>query len=343
MPAAPPASLDLAISGMTCAACAARVEKALNRVAGVSANVNFATEKAHATVTGNVAAEALVAAVRKAGYDARPVDAATGITVREERATAYRSELRLFWISAILTLPLIAQMAAMVSGTHADLLPRWLQMALATPVQFWIGRRFYVGAWHSLRGGGANMDVLVALGTSIAWLFSAVVTVEALHHHVYFEASAAIITLVLMGKLLEARARARTSTAIEQLLRLQPQTALLERDGQLVAVDAAVLHVGDIFVVRPGAGVPVDGMVVDGSSTVDESLLTGESMPVEKSGGARVFAGTLNTALPASARKRRWPQLCGWLNPRRARKHRFSAWPIRSPAYSCRPWSQSPR
>ena len=292
---APPVrTLDLAISGMTCAACAARVEKVLNRVPGVSASVNFATEKAHATLAAGVTDDTLLAAVQKAGYGARAVDDTSTASVREERAAAYRRELRLFWISTALTLPLLAQMPFMFSGEHADLLPRWLQLALATPVQFWIGRRFYTGAWNALRGGGANMDVLVALGTSIAWLFSAIVTIGMLHHHVYFEASAAIITLVLMGKLLEARARTRTSTAIEQLLRLQPQTALIERDGALVAVDATSLQVGGVFVVRPGAGVPVDGVVIDGGSTIDESLLTGESMPVEKSRGARVFAGTMN-------------------------------------------------
>ena len=291
---APARTLDLALGGMTCAACAARIEKTLNRLPGVSANVNFATEKAHAELADGVTPGSLLAAVRKAGYEARVIDESTTESVREQRALSYRAELRRFWISAALTLPLVAQMGAMFSGEHADLLPRWLQMTLATPVQFWIGWRFYVGAWHALRGGAANMDVLIALGTSIAWIFSAVVTLQDLHHHVYFEASAAIITLVLMGKLLEARAKARTSTAIEQLLRLQPQTALLERGDQLVAVEVASLRVGDIFVLRPGAGVPVDGVVADGRSTVDESLLTGESLPVEKTGGARVFAGTLN-------------------------------------------------
>jgi Cu+-exporting ATPase len=291
---AAPHTLDLAITGMTCAACAARVEKALNRVPGVSANVNFATEKARATFDGEIGADRLIAAVRNAGYDAQPVTATNTASLREARALSYQHELRLFWISAALTLPLLAQMMFMFGGAHDDLLPRWLQMALATPVQFWIGRRFYTGAWNALRGGAANMDVLVALGTSIAWLFSAVVTIESLHHHIYFEASAAIITLVLMGKLLEARARAHTSTAIEQLLRLQPQTALIERDGQLVSVAASTLRLGDEFVLRPGAGVPVDGTVIDGRSTIDEALLTGESLPVEKTGGARVFAGSIN-------------------------------------------------
>ena len=297
MPAEPSTAirtLDLAITGMTCAACAARIEKTLNRLDGVSATVNFATEKAHATLSGSVTPDAVLTAVRKAGYDARTVDTGNDDAVRAERAESYQREFRLFVISAMLTLPLILQMGAMFSGEHADVLPRWLQMVFATPVQFWIGWRFYSGTWHALRGGAANMDVLVALGTGIAWLFSAVVTVAGMQHHVYFEASATIITLVLMGKLLEARAKAKTSGAIEQLLRLQPPTALLERDGSLVEVEVASLRIDDIFVVRPGAGVAVDGSVIDGQSTVDESLLTGESMPVVKAPGANVYAGTLN-------------------------------------------------
>ena len=289
-----PRTLDLALTGMTCAACAARIEKTLNRLPGVSASVNFATEKARAQIAEGVSPGMLLAAVQKAGYEARIIDNTSTASLRDQRAAAYRAELRRFWIAAALTLPLVAQMGVMFSGQHHDLLPRWLQLALATPVQFWIGWRFYSGAWHALRGGAANMDVLVVLGTSIAWLFSTVVTVNGLDHHVYFEASAAIITLVLMGKLLETRARARTSTAIEQLLRLQPQTALVERDGTLIAVAAEGLQVGEVFVVRPGAGVPVDGVVIEGRSTIDESLLTGESLAVDKQAGATVFAGTLN-------------------------------------------------
>jgi Cu+-exporting ATPase len=183
----------------------------------------------------------------------------------------------------------------MFSDHHAELLPRWLELALATPVQFWSGRRFYVGAWHALRGGGANMDVLVALGTSAAYLFSAVVTLFALHsQHVYFEAGAAIISLVLLGKLLEMRAKGRTSAAIEQLIRLQPRQARVERDGQLHDVDVAAVVVGDLFLVRPGERMPVDGEVLEGRSSVDESMLTGESLPVTKQPGARVFAATQN-------------------------------------------------
>jgi Cu+-exporting ATPase len=233
-------TVDLPIEGMTCAACAARIERQLNKLPGVSAAVNFASERAHVEFDAAAANEArLVDTIVKAGFTVPQVDPA--VTLMEARAAekarkeaAYRAELKRFWISVALTLPLVAQMGAMVTGEHEDWLPRWLQLLLATPVQFWIGWRFYVGAFNALRGGAGNMDVLVALGTSMAWLFSAVVTAADLHHqHVYFEASAVVITLVLMGKLLEARAKAKTSAAIEALIRLQPQTARVLRDGEL--------------------------------------------------------------------------------------------------------------
>ncbi|MDR2239265.1 MAG: heavy metal translocating P-type ATPase [Zoogloeaceae bacterium] len=292
----PPQSLDLAISGMTCAACAARVETVLNKLPGVEAGVNFASEKAHVRyVPGQTDAAALIAAVRRAGYDARESSADTRAAEKARKAAAWRAESRRFWIAVALTLPLLAQMGAMFSGGHENELPRWLQFALATPVQFWIGWRFYVGAYNALRGGSGNMDVLVALGTSMAWAFSAVVTLAGLHqHHVYFEASAAVITLVLMGKLLEARAKARTSAAIEALIRLQPQTAHVLRGGELTAVPVDSINPGDIFVVRPGESVPVDGEVTEGGGSVNEAALTGESMPVAKRPGDKVFAATVN-------------------------------------------------
>ena len=291
----PQESIELALDGMTCAACAARIEKVLNRLPGVSASVNFAAEKAR--VDYDAAAtdvNALVGAVRKAGYDARPVQSETRAAAQARQHDAYRAELRRFWISAVLTFPFVVQMGVMFAGTHADLMPGWLQLLLATPVQFWIGRRFYVGAWHALRGGGANMDVLIALGTSMAYFYSAAVVVLGLALHVYFEASTAIITLILMGKLLELRARARTSAAIEELLKLQPKIAHVERGGALVDAPVADLRVEDVFVVRPGESVPVDGVVLEGSSSVNESMLTGESLPVTKAPEARVYAGTLN-------------------------------------------------
>jgi Cu+-exporting ATPase len=292
----PPQSLDLALSGMTCAACATRIETVLNKLPGVSASVNFAAEKASIRYAPGLAdGDALIAAVRRAGYDARVSTTDTRAEEKARKAAAYQAELKRFWISVVLTLPLVAQMGAMFTGEHQDLLPRWLQLALATPVQLWIGWRFYVGAYHALRGGAGNMDVLVALGTSMAWLYSLVVTLVNLHHHhVYFEASAAVITLVLMGKLLEARAKAKTSAAIEALVRLQPQTARVLRDGEQVEVPVSSLNPGDIFIVRPGESVPVDGEVAEGASSVNEAMLTGESMPRAKGAGDKVFAATVN-------------------------------------------------
>ncbi|MDD5296662.1 MAG: heavy metal translocating P-type ATPase [Rhodocyclaceae bacterium] len=294
----PPQVLELVLTGMTCAACSARIERVLNRVPGVEAAVNLAAERAHVRFTpGLTTPEALIQAVKKAGFGASLVTGDSHAEEKARKAAAYKAEIRVFAISALLTLPLLAQMLVMFGGhgAHEELLPRWLQLALATPVQFWIGRRFYSGAWHSLRGGSGNMDVLVAMGTSMAYLYSLVVTLGGLEHqHVYFEASATVITLVLMGKLLEARAKARTQSAIEALIRLQPQTAWVEKDGGLTEVPVGILLPGDRFVVRAGDAVPVDGEIVEGNSSVNEAMLTGESMPVGKGPADKVFAATLN-------------------------------------------------
>ena len=286
---------EFQIYGMTCVACATRIEKALNKLEGVEATVNFASETARVSyVPGLATPEQLIEVVRKTGYEASERVEANAAEEKARRAGVYRAELQLFWISVALSLPLLLEMLAMFGQAH-ELMPRWLQLALATPVQFWIGRRFYVGGYKALRGGGANMDVLVALGTTMAYGLSAVVTLFGLHHqHVYFEASAVIITLVLMGKLLEARAKLGTSAAIEALIRLQPKTARVERDGVLVEVPVASMHKGDIFVVRSGESIPVDGHVAGGESGVDESMLTGESLPVHKRPDDKVYAGTLN-------------------------------------------------
>jgi len=288
--------VELTLSGMTCAACAARIEKVLNKLEGVHAEVNFASETARVRyLPGLSSVEQLTTAIRKAGYDASERVEASAEEEKARRSDAYRADLRLFWISVALSLPLLLQMFFMFNQVHTELLPRWLQLVLATPVQFWIGRRFYIGGYKALRGGGANMDVLVALGTSTAYGLSAIVTLLGLHHqHVYFEASAVIITLVLMGKLLEARAKLGTSAAIEALIRLQPKTARVEQSGVLVEVPVASLQIGDIFVVRPGESIPVDGLVASGESGMDESMLTGESLSVSKRAGDKVFAGTLN-------------------------------------------------
>ncbi len=290
-----PRSVQLQLGKMTCAACAGHIEKALNKLPGVTATVNVATETARVIFKpGLVTTGQLIEAVVNAGYDAHEISELNHTEEKARRQAAYQAELRLFWISAILTLPLVLQMGAMFSGHEMEMLPNWVQWLLATPVQFWIGKRFYIGAWHALRGGGANMDVLVALGTSMAYLFSAVVTFFGLDQHVYFEASAAIITLVLLGKLMEARAKGRTSEAIEALIKLQPKTARIERNGEIVEVPASSLQVDDIFIVRPGEHLPVDGVVIEGSSSVNESMLTGESLPVSKQAGTKVFAATLN-------------------------------------------------
>jgi len=287
--------VEFAIGGMTCAACSARLERVLNRQPGMQANVNLAAERARIRLEGAADEAAVIAAVAKAGFSAEPVDAGTREREKAEKLLAYQNELRRFWIAVALTLPLVGQMLFMLGEHgHANELPRWLQLALATPVQFWIGWRFYDGAFKALGGGGANMDVLVALGTSMAWGFSTVVTLFGLDQHVYFEGGAAVITLVLLGKLLEARAKARTSEAIEALIRLQPKTARVERDGQWVEMPVDALMPGDVFLVRPGESVPVDGEVVDGESSINESMLTGESMPVGKHAGDRVFAATGN-------------------------------------------------
>ena len=287
--------VEFSIGGMTCAACSARLEKVLNRKPGMQANVNLAAERARIRLSGAADEAAVIEAVAKAGFSAKVVDGQTREREKAEKKRVYRSDIRRFWIAVALTLPLLVPMFFMFGEhPHQYELPRWWQLVLATPVQFWIGWRFYDGGWKALRGGGANMDVLVALGTSMAWGFSAVVTLFDLDQHVYFEGAAAVITLVLMGKLLEAGAKAKTSEAIEALIRLQPKTARVERDGQWVEVPVDTLMPGDIFMVRAGESVPVDGEVVEGGSSINEAMLTGESMPVGKKAGDKVFAATAN-------------------------------------------------
>ena len=287
---------ELQLTGMTCVACAARIEKVLNRLPDVTATVNFATEKARIEFDQqNTDMAALIAAVQRAGFNAHPVrDMAAE---KLERAAAYKQQRLQFIISLLFTAPLLIEMVLMlpVWNTHDHgMLPVWLQGLLATPVQFWIGKRFFVGAWHSLRGGGANMDVLVALGTSAAYFLSCAVLLLNLDQPVYFEASATIITLVLLGKLLEARAKGHASAALEALMNLQPKLAHVERNGAMLDIPVSEVYVGDIFLVRPGESVPVDGLILEGASTIDEAMLTGESMPKEKGIDDKVYTATLN-------------------------------------------------
>ncbi|QSR19960.1 heavy metal translocating P-type ATPase [Novosphingobium sp. KA1] len=305
----PPETVVFDIGGMSCAACAAGIETVLSRVPGVlGSTVNFASGKARADyVPGVTDPAALAAAIARGGYQATEARDLTADEVANREAASrqeWRRERALFAVALLLTLPLFAQMVVMLDmrqwshalgGHHGELLPRYWQFALASPVQFWIGARFYKAAFKSLRAGTANMDVLVALGTTIAYAYSVVVTlVGRMDLHVYFEASAAIITLVLLGRLLEANAKRKTSSAIRALLKLRPKTARIEREGRIIEVDAGTLLVGDVFVVAAGDSVPVDGEVISGRSSVDEAMLSGESMPVMKEPGARIYAATIN-------------------------------------------------
>ncbi len=291
-----PQTIDLNIAGMTCAACSSRLERVLNTLPGVEARVNLATEKARVRYQPGLIDEAgLVAAVARAGFSATPATEEQRAREKARKAAEYRREVQVFAFSTLLTLPLLVQMLVMLgSGQQTPMLPGWAQWLLATPVQFWAGWRFYDGAWKSLRGGGANMDVLVALGTSAAYFFSLATLLLVPGGHLYFEASAAVVTLVRLGKLLEVRAKSRTSTAIEQLIGLQPRSARVERNGEFVESEISSLRPGDRVQVRAGERVPVDGVVEDGRSGVDESLLTGESLPVAKTVDAHVFSGTQN-------------------------------------------------
>lgn len=296
----PAESLQFSISGMTCAACATRLEKVLSRVPGVeSASVSLASERAVIQApAGTLRQTDLIAAVRKAGFDAVPVAAAA-----EQRAAAAaaakkqdQAEFRQLLLAVLFTLPLALPMLLMPFGLHVAL-PPWLQFALATPIQFWLGARFYEGAFKSLRGGAGNMDVLVAMGTSSAWGLSTWVTLfphGVAGNHLYFEASAMIITLVLFGKWMERRARRSAASAIQALMALRPEQARVERDGEIIEVPAESVTAGEVVVVRPGERVPVDGVILEGVSQLDESLITGESLPVARGPGEQVTGASVN-------------------------------------------------
>jgi len=296
----PEQSFDLDITGMTCAACSTRLEKVLGKLPGVAAaSVNLATERAHVSaLAGAVTLSAVVSAIERAGFGARPVEAAASEDEDAKIHAAARRSLGLVLLSALLTLPLAGPMLLDITGHHW-MLPGWVQLLLATPVQFLIGWRFYEGAYKSLRGGAGNMDVLVVLGTSAAYGLSAWTVLTGLglehdHRPLYFEASAVVITLVLLGKWLEARAKRGAASAIRALMRLRPDTATVERDGAYVQIPADAVALGELVIIRPGERAPVDGQVVDGVSSMDESLLTGESLPVVKRPGDPVTAGAVN-------------------------------------------------
>ncbi len=319
--------IEIPVTGLTCASCAARIEKALRRVPGViEATVNLANERATVLFSPSDAGWSdLVAAIERAGYgviDQRgtAADGEDGEAAARARELALRR--RTLTVAAVLTTPLFllsmgrdfgliapwligagAEMARSMSGPiHAmmehiparDDLLNWLFLFLATPVQFYAGRDFYVHAWKALKNRTATMDTLIAVGSSAAYFYSLALMLTGLAGHVYFETAAVIITLILVGKYLEARAKSQTGAAIRALIGLQPKTARVVRGGQEVDIPAADVRRGEIVIVRPGEKIPVDGIVISGTSAVDESMITGESMPVEKHEGDTVIGATLN-------------------------------------------------
>ncbi len=295
---------ELRISGMSCAACAQRIEKGLAKLPGVSsANVNFAAEKAVVEYdSATVGISQMKALVEELGYKAHDVsDQAEVDAEKAEREGEIRRQKHLFVFAAALSLPLVLAMAAELMGfmgpwVHTMMNP-WVQLALATPVQFIAGWQFYRDSYYTLRAKSANMSVLIALGTSAAYFYSLAVTLWG-HRFgqqaVYFESAAVIITLIILGKLLEAVAKGRTSEAIKKLMGLQAKTARVIREGQEQDIPIDEVVVDDIILVRPGEKIPVDGAVVEGHSSVDESMLTGESVPVDKTVGDEVIGSTIN-------------------------------------------------
>ncbi len=288
--------VDLAISGMTCASCAARIEKRLNKLEGVAASVNFASEQAAVTFDpGQVGVEELIGAVEAAGYGAAlPQDSEAS-----DAAGQYRRRLLL---AAVLTVPLL--IFAWAAAARPPVW-EWLSLGLATPVVFYAGWPFHKAALANARHGAATMDTLVSLGTLAAWTWSTVVLAAAISSAVYFDTAGAITTLILLGRYLEARAKSRSGEAIRALLELGAKEARLLRDGVELLVPVDQLAVGDRFVVRPGEKVATDGVVVAGSSAVDQSMLTGESLPAEVGPGDSVAGATVNTygRLVVEARK----------------------------------------
>ncbi len=284
------ATLDLGVGGMTCASCVGRVERALKKVPGVNdAVVNLATESARVTYAPSEQIEArLRRAVRNAGYEPR----ATQVGAVEDLSPW--AGFAPVGVALLLSLPLVLPMVSDLFGRDW-MLPAWLQFLLATPVQFVLGARFYKAGWHALKAGTGNMDLLVAIGTSAGWGLSMWLWLAQGHSHLYFEASAVVVSLVMLGKWLEARAKRQTTAAIRALQALRPETAhVMLRAGGEVDLPLAEVMSGDQLVVRPGERVPADGLVEQGDTHVDESMLTGEPLPVAKGTGARVTGGSIN-------------------------------------------------
>ena len=299
----PTAKAELPITGMTCANCASTIERTLKRMDGVvSVNVNLANERASVEyLPGVVSLAAIQQAIRDVGYDV--VVPGAGETMEDVERVAREAEIHdqtiKFWVGVAFTVPLFVlsmgrDLGLLGPWAHEPWVD-WLFLVLATPVQFYVGWDYYVGGYKSLRAGSANMDVLVAMGSSAAYFYSlAVLLFPSAGAHTYFETSAAIITLIKLGKMLEARAKGRTSEAIKKLMGLRPKTARVVRNGAEVDIPVESVVLGDIVAVRPGERLPVDGVVIEGHSAVDESMLTGESLPVDKVPGDEVVGGTIN-------------------------------------------------
>ncbi|MDP9510215.1 heavy metal translocating P-type ATPase [Pseudomonas protegens] len=291
----PVQSIELTIGGMTCATCAGRVERALNKVQGVrSASVNLATERAHVELLGLVDPTQLINAVTQAGYSASLWQAEH--KHGNDQQQNLRRERWSLVLAILLALPLVLPMLVQPFGLHW-MLPAWAQFALATPVQFIFGARFYVAAWKAVRAGSGNMDLLVALGTSAGYglsLYEWATAAAGSMPHLYFEASAVVIALVLLGKYLESRAKRQTASAIRALEALRPERAIQVIDGREQEVAISALRLNDLVLVKPGERFPVDGEVIEGQSHADEALISGESLPVPKQPGDKVTGGAIN-------------------------------------------------
>ncbi len=290
---------SFSISGMHCAACAQRIEKAIKKLDGVSSvNVNLATDKASVEFDENIVSrEKIEKTIEDTGYKVVREEKMTdeqmsehhGMSIREHEVMTLR---RLFLLSLILSLPIFVLSFPEWFGIMA---PNFVLLVLATPVQFIVGYRFYQGTFTSLRSGSASMDTLIAVGTSAAYFYSAIVTLlPGFGDYVYFDSAALIITFIILGKWLEAITKGRASEAIKKLMGLQPKTALVVRKGEEIEIPVEDIAVGDIVIVKPGQKIPVDGIVLSGSSSVDESMVTGESIPIEKNTGDTVIGGTIN-------------------------------------------------
>lgn len=296
--------IEFNVTGMTCAACANRIEKRLNKLEGVeTATVNLALESATVLYdTNQLTAEHMQDVVKKLGYGLEQKQEEEQVDHRQQEIIKQQGK---FLFSAILSIPLLWAMVSHFQFTSFIWLPDmlmnpWVQLALATPVQFIIGGQFYVGAYKALRNKSANMDVLVALGTSAAYFYSLYLSIASLSSEahmveLYFETSAVLITLIILGKLFEAKAKGRSSEAIKKLIGLQAKQATVVRNGQELVIPIAEVLSGDIVYVKPGEKVPVDGGIVEGQSALDESMITGESIPVDKGVGDAVIGATINS------------------------------------------------